>query len=129
MQCDSLDKRQEKEDVVVENRPWLESDAFRRAVRREIKDALANGLGPEFPVQLSKQRQWYSTSEAWSLLDLSSSRQLKRMRSTLPFREGKHYRVISKPGAKRKTYQWHVTNCVELLETARYKLRPAKSLR
>jgi hypothetical protein len=61
---------------------------------------------------------WVSTKSAANALGCTAQH-LRRLREDNFFKQGEHWRDISRQGAARPTYRWHVKHCSELLEKAR----------
>ena len=70
---------------------------------------------------MAKISPWLITVAAAESLGISP-RQLRILRNDLKF--GSHYRSISRAGAARQTYQWHVERINDFLE-----LRPERRSR
>ena len=85
-------------------------------VTATVKQVLADLLGLD---QQQHQRQWYKTSDAAHLLDLDTVENLHDLRLAGDLKEGKHWRQSSSTNARRPTYQYHVGNCRQLLESRR----------
>ncbi|NEZ64161.1 hypothetical protein D0962_15410 [Leptolyngbyaceae cyanobacterium CCMR0082] len=86
-------------------------------LRAVVKNVLADMLG----ISLAQQhhRQWYRASEAFRLLDLDTAENLHALRLSSDLTEGKHWRQTNGADAKRPTYQYHVDNCRDFLESER----------
>lgn len=89
---------------------------LRAVVGSMVRQYLAELLGFN---QHQHQRQWYKASEAAQLLDLDTADNLHDLRSADVLKEGKHWRTTGARDAKRPTYQYHVGNCRQLLESRR----------
>ncbi|MGD1950724.1 MAG: hypothetical protein ACFB14_13920 [Leptolyngbyaceae cyanobacterium] len=65
------------------------------------------------------RRQWYPASKAYQLLDLDTAKSLHNLRRAGDLKEKDHWQIVGPANAKRPTYQYHVGNCREFLESAR----------
>ena len=89
---------------------------LKAVVTATVKQVLADLLGID---KQRHQRQWYKTSDAAHLLDLDTPVYLLDLLLSGDLKEGKHWRQSSSTNAKRPTYQYHVSNCRQLLESRR----------
>ena len=64
------------------------------------------------------EKVWLMTAEAAKQLNVTA-RYLSDLRRNGGLKSGIHYRVISKPGAVRPTYQYHWRRCAQLWEQHR----------
>ena len=86
----------------------------------ELKAVVKQILADLFDIsQQQHQRQWYKASEAFQLLDLDTADNLHDLRLSGDLKEAKHWRQTSSANARRPTYQYHVGNCRQLLESRR----------
>ena len=81
----------------------------------EQKLAAMLNLAPE----QQHHRQWYPASEAYKRLDLNTAKSLHSLRRSGDLKEKKHWQVVGSANAKRPTYQYHIGNCREFLESKR----------
>lgn len=103
----------------------LSEEEIRRIVRTEIRQYFTEALGLSSAVD-QPQKEWYSTKEAWELLNLPSQRSLRELVYNGVFQSRKHYRIIN-PGAKNKHYQFNLKACSDrLLENPAKYLKPKK---
>jgi hypothetical protein len=77
-------------------------------LRDAIKEILAEMLGV---VPTTAHRQWHDTDQAYSLLGLSSSEQLREMVRNGILRIGHEVRDVRSPNSQIARYQFHLEKC------------------
>lgn len=95
---------------------FMSESELRPVVASLVRQVLSELLGIN---QLQHQRQWYKASDAAKLLDLDTADNLHDLRLAGDLKEGKHWRLSCSVNAKRPTYQYHIGNCRQLLESKR----------
>lgn len=74
-----------------------------------VKDTLAQMLGVNVTTQL--QRQWHDTEQAYSLLALNTTEQLREMVRSGLLRIGHEVRDVRSPSSQVPRYQFHIEKC------------------
>ena len=93
----------------------VEIETLRRIVRQELFSFLEIKKEEE-EREKRKEREWYPTKQAASLLSLPSADKLRDLRRAGRFKEKTHYRKSNiSPNAKRPSYEWHINRCNQVL--------------
>ncbi|MEH1821510.1 MAG: hypothetical protein V7L31_20925 [Nostoc sp.] len=92
-------------------------------VEKLVKKKLAEMLG----VNVSQpQRQWYDTEDAYSILALNTTEQLREMVRSGLLRIGYEVRDVRSPSSQIPRYQFHIEKCEARLLQSPEKRRSKK---
>lgn len=95
----------------------IEDSSLIELIKEAVRQVLDERGVYQTPPQPINRREWYDTTDAYSLIGLDSSKQLRKLVGDGVFRTGIEVRDRRLSDSRQPRYQFHIERCKERLAT------------